>query len=328
MGIKVEVLPLDVNTPGQARLRISGWNGASEGLVFCVQSSQSREFLQPAAQWSNVAHWFTLDAVVRVEEADALETRIGPDLLDPLLAASSNANFRVELSNPSLGQTDVGMMRFDKSLVASIAGVPGKAPEPVAPAPVPAAEPEPAAAEPLVETAATPEPVPAAQPSTAPAPATKNRWLLPLALLLVLLAVAGGAGWWWFTQQPKPTAEVAEVVAAEQPCTLESMQSQAELAFVQSCMQKAPDSAALLEVITLAKANDKCAVAQRLYANRAQSGDIQIATAYAHEYDPKFHQPSECFKAPDNATAAYWYETILGFDENNALAKQRFEELK
>ncbi len=106
------------------------------------------------------------------------------------------------------------------------------------------------------------------------------------------------------------------------------MQSLQELAFVQSCIQKAPGSAALLEVINVAKANNNCNVAQRLYANRAQSGDILIATAYAHEYDPKFHQPSECFKAPDNATAAYWYETILGFDATNADAKQRYEELK
>lgn len=106
------------------------------------------------------------------------------------------------------------------------------------------------------------------------------------------------------------------------------MKSQSELAFVQSCIQQAPDSTALLEVINVAKANSTCGVAQRLYANRAQGGDVQIATAYAHEYDPKYHQASECFKAPDNATAAYWYETILSFDENNADAKARLEELK
>ena len=53
-----------------------------------------------------------------------------------------------------------------------------------------------------------------------------------------------------------------------------------------------------------------------------------IANAYAREYDPKYLKPSECFPKPDNATAAYWYETILGHEPNNAEAKQRFEELQ
>ena len=55
---------------------------------------------------------------------------------------------------------------------------------------------------------------------------------------------------------------------------------------------------------------------------------MQIATAYAHEYDPKFHQASQCFAEPDKATAAYWYETILSHEPENAQAKARFEELK
>ena len=78
----------------------------------------------------------------------------------------------------------------------------------------------------------------------------------------------------------------------------------------------------------MAKANKQCGVAQRLYANRAQAGNIEVAQAYAREYDPKYLQPGACFAAPDNATAVYWYETILAQDPNNAEAKQRFEELQ
>lgn len=344
MGIRVDVLPLIENTPGQGRLRISGWSGASEGLAFSVQSSQTHEFLQHGKQWSNVAHWFTLADLVRAADAEALESYVGPDLIDPLLAASGSANFRFELNNAGLGQSDMGMVRLDKSLIASSAWT-GETKAAPAPAPVPPVvqAPEPVAKieepAPIIEAPVVPDPEPVAeQPLAPPAkPAKKNRWLLPV-LLLVLLAIAAGV--WWFMQQPKPavvdepptpvptTTPAPEPVPEAQPCTLESLQSQPELAFVQGCIQKAPGSAALLEVINLAKANNKCAVAQRLYANRAQSGDLQIATAYAHEYDPKYHQPSECFKTPDTATAAYWYETILGFDENNADAKQRFEELK
>ncbi|MHC2146640.1 hypothetical protein [Pseudomonas sp. 210_17 TE3656] len=348
MGIRVDVLPLIENTPGQGWLRISGWTGASEGLEYSVQSSQTRDFLHPGKQWTNVAHGFQLIGLAPAEGADALQVVVGPELIDPLLAASGTANFRITLNNPALGQSEATMVRLDKHLLASIASTGAKKPEPVpAPAAVPPPPqiPEPVvvaeAPAPVVEAPviAEPAPEPIPEPAVTPppaAPAKKNRWLLPLLLLLVLLAIAAGA--WWFMQQPKPavaeqpptttSTTTTPPTAEAQPCTLESMQSQPELAFVQGCIQKAPGSAALLEVINLAKANNQCAVAQRLYANRAQSGDIQIATAYAHEYDPKYHQPSECFKAPDTATAAYWYETILGFDANNADAKQRFEELK
>jgi len=194
------------------------------------------------------------------------------------------------------------------------------------PAPAVAAEPEP-------EAAPAPQPAPVAPPPKAPAK-QGQKWLLPL-LILILLALAAGGGWWWFNRSageapaavPPEDKPVAQADAAK-PCSLESMQGQTSLAFLQSCIQSKPDSAALLEVISLAKANDQCDVAQRLYANRANAGDIQIATAYAHEYDPKYHQPSNCFKAPEAATADSWYETILSFDENNAEAKQRYEELK
>ena len=337
MGIKVDVLPLSENTPGQGWLRISGWTGASEGLEYSLQSSQSRDFLHPGKQWSNVAHWFEL-SLVPAEGADALQAHIGPELIDPLLAASGSANFRITLNNPGQGQSEASMVRLDKQLLTSIALTGVKAPEPAPPAaPQTVQLPEPA---PVIEAPAqaaqapaTPDPAPAPVVEPATAPAKKNRWLLPL-LLIVLLAL--GAGIWWFMQQPKPavvekpavpTTDQPTPTVQTQPCTLESMQSQDQLAFVQSCLQKAPDSASLLEVINVAKANKHCEVAQRLYANRAQNGDILIATAYAHEYDPKFHQASECFKEPQVATAAYWYETILGFDPTNADAKQRFEEL-
>lgn len=332
MGIKVDVLPLSENTPGQGWLRISGWTGASEGLEYSLQSSQSRDFLHPGKQWTNVAHWFQLSGLAPAEGADALQAQIGPELIDPLLAASGSANFRITLNNPGQGQSEASMVRLDKQLLTSIAWTGVKAPEPAAPpAPQAVHAPEPApvveAPVPTVEAPDIADPVPAPVAGPAIAPAKKNRWLLPL-LLIVLLALGGGI--WWFMQQSKPAVidQPTPPTDLGQPCTLESMQGQAELAFVQSCLQKAPDSAALLEVINVAKANKHCEVAQRLYANRAQNGDLQIATAYAHEYDPKYHQASECFKEPEAATAAYWYETILGFDPTNADAKQRYEELK
>jgi hypothetical protein len=152
-----------------------------------------------------------------------------------------------------------------------------------------------------------------------------------IGLLIVVLLLAAGAGFWFYKRTPAPAVAATAAAPAgadAQACTLDSMNSLPELTFVQTCIKAAPDSAKLLEIINQAKAGKHCGVAQRLYANRAQAGDALIANAYAREYDPKYLKASECFPAADNATAAYWYETILTQDPNNAEAKQRFEELQ
>jgi hypothetical protein len=152
-----------------------------------------------------------------------------------------------------------------------------------------------------------------------------------IGLLIVVLLLAAGAGFWFYKRTPAPAVAATAAAPAgadAQACTLDSMNSLPELTFVQTCIKAAPDSAKLLEIINQAKASKHCGVAQRLYANRAQAGDTLIANAYAREYDPKYLKASECFPAADNATAAYWYETILTQDPNNAEAKQRFEELQ
>ena len=137
-----------------------------------------------------------------------------------------------------------------------------------------------------------------------------------------------------------PTAETAAELVAAEPvvneasgeatddgCSATNLATKSELAFVQACIAEQPPTDALLAVIQNAKSAQKCGVAQRLYANRAQGGDSKVALAYAREYDPKFHQSNDCFKEADNATAAYWYDTALQVEPDNAEAKQRYEEL-
>jgi len=53
-----------------------------------------------------------------------------------------------------------------------------------------------------------------------------------------------------------------------------------------------------------------------------QAGGRADRQRLAREYDPKYLKASECFPVADNDTAAYWYETILTQDPNNAEAKQ------
>jgi len=132
MGIRVDVLPLDVNTPGQGLLRITGWEGTSEGLQCSLQSSQSHEFLHDGGHWAKVAHWFRLDGMNAVAGAPAIETRIGPNLINPLLQASGTATFRIEVSDPQTGRSDLGMVRINSAIIASVESGPAleKSPPP------------------------------------------------------------------------------------------------------------------------------------------------------------------------------------------------------
>lgn len=340
MPIRVDLLALEPNAPGQSRLTVKKWQGAQEHLEFSIQRNQDAFYLQDGKTWSNSPYWFKVARFDVDASGEVLETLIGPDVVDPLLEGSANSNFQIELREQGPGFSDKGVVRPGSGLLPSTAGgqtrstydggnlaAPSSAPE------IPQL-PELALAQP--SRPAEPE-LPQAEltfaisETQAQAPVVKQyKWIW--ALLLVLVLIVAAALWFWLkkpeVQAPQAKPEIPAVASQAGACTLESMSSQPELAFVQACIKAAPASAELLEIIKVAKANNHCGVAQRLYANRAQGGDLQIASAYAHEYDPKYHQASSCFAEPDKATAAYWYETILSHEPDNAEAKQRFEELQ
>lgn len=341
MPIRVDLLALDPNLPGQARLAVKKWQGAQEHLEFSIQRNQDHFYLQDHQQWSNNPFWFQVSRFSSVD--DTLETPVGPDVVNPLLEGSGNSNFQIELREQGPGYSDRGVVRPGSGLLPSTAGGETRStydsitlqtpapdipdlPELVLPLATPEPEPEPEP-EPIV---AVRDPAPAPQPAppviAAPKSSKAGLWIGLALALAVLISVVVWA--WLHFSKPAPAPAAPAPVAEAQPCDIESMNSQPELTFVQTCIKAAPASARLLEIIEAAKAAKHCGVAQRLYANRAQGGDMLIANAYAREYDPKYLKPSECFPTPDNATAAYWYETILSHDPDNADAKQRFEELQ
>ncbi len=354
MSIKVVIKPLEPNIPGQAQMRIKNWGAEINNLEFKVQGNQDKGYLNGArGEWSNSEFWFTLSAVE--QDSEGLLIAIGADLLDPLLENIGGA-YIVTMRN-SAGEEQQGRLKITGQLLPSTALGSSKAHQasgglatPLAP-PVQEtiAEPELELAldsdaleiEPaLVEVVAEPEPViPAAQQL---APANKKGsgkiMLIVIVLLLLLIALAGAA--WWFLQQkpalPGGSAVASSPVAASPAiekessagvCALASMQKEDELIFIQNCLRESNDSNALLAVIQQAKANNHCGIAQRLYANRAQSGDAVIALAYAKEYDPQFFAANDCFKEANTETAVYWYETVLLNEPNNTEAAQRLEEL-
>ncbi|WP_137807199.1 hypothetical protein [Pseudomonas sp. G(2018)] len=343
MPIRVDLLALEPNVPGQARLTLKKWQGGEEQLEFSIQRNQDGFYLQDHKAWSNHPFWFKVSRFNLTADGEALETQVGPDVVDPLLEGVANSQFQIELREQSHGHADKGVVRPGVGLLPSTAGGQTRSTyggaeltAPSAPAPAPAREileipdlPELtlSTAEPELELESV-----LTEPAYAPPPAPvkkSNKGLI--GLLIVVLLLAAGAGFWFYKRTPAPAVAATPAAPAgadAQACTLDSMNSLPELTFVQTCIKAAPDSAKLLEIINQAKASKHCGVAQRLYANRAQAGDALIANAYAREYDPKYLKASECFPAADNATAAYWYETILTQDPNNAEAKQRFEELQ
>nr|WP_180202169.1 hypothetical protein [Pseudomonas sp. SbOxS1]NYU01512.1 hypothetical protein [Pseudomonas sp. SbOxS1] len=344
MPIRVDLLALEPNVPGQARLTVKKWQGGEEQLEFSIQRNQDGFYLQDHKAWSNNPFWFKVSRFNLTASGEGLEAQVGPDVVDPLLEGVANSQFQIELREQSHGHADKGVVRPGVGLLPSTAGGQTRSTyggaELAAPS-APAPEPEIPEIPDLPElTLSTAEPElelesvhtePAYSPP--PAPVKKSNKGL-IGLLIVVLLLAAGGGFWFYKRTPAPAvattpaAPVAPAGADAQACTLDSMNSLPELTFVQTCIKAAPDSAKLLEIINQAKASKHCGVAQRLYANRAQAGDALIANAYAREYDPKYLKASECFPTADNATAAYWYETILTQDPNNAEAKQRFEELQ
>ncbi|WP_320910447.1 hypothetical protein [Citrobacter farmeri] len=323
--------------PGTAQLmvRLRGETAILTNLTFTLCNNE-QNFLQPDGSWSPAQHWFTMNGGYALNNGSGF--RIGPTLLDPLLATASQVQIQIKLDSGETRNTTLQLVR-DELLSSEARGETGNysgssmlsTPE------VPS--------EPVIatETVVAPEPVEPVIHTEARTPAKSGSSRLPVigAAILALVVIAGAL--WWFlgrdkspevppveqTQQETPASAPAAAPepVAHSTCSAQGLNSQNELDFVQSCVQEKLDSDKLLTIIQAAKEAKKCGVAQRLYANRAQGGDTKIALVYAGEYDPKYHQPSECFKAPDKDTAAYWYETVLQTEPDNQTAKQRLEEL-
>lgn len=324
-----KIFPCHPAEPGTAQLmiRLRGEQAVMSNLTFSLCNNE-QNYLQPDNSWGSAPHLFTIDGGYPLNNGSGF--RIGPTLLDPLLERTSQVQIQVQLASGETRSTTLQLVR-DELFSSDARGQTGNysgssllissAPA-LMQEPVPVAEPVPTPVEPI--------PAP-----SAPQP-KRNAALIPMIVAgLLVLLIAAGALWWFMGRDSSPTQPVTLDKQSAVPTTPEASEcspanlaSQSELDFVQNCVQQKLDSDKLLDIIQAAKDAKKCGVAQRLYANRAQGGDIKVALAYASEYDPQDHKPSECFKTADPDTAAYWYETVLQTEPDNQKAKQRLEELR
>lgn len=321
--IKVNVLPDPIQGPGYAIIALEGSSIESAGdLSFSITRNQDGRFLSAKGQWEPSETWHQ----PQEQQMDGVVVRcwVGTPVVDALLA---NPQMQYRILVKAAEETFQGTMRLSTKLFASSARVAAPAaaaaaftppPEPVVPVAVEA---------PVIEAA------PAPLPTTSP----KKSMVLPLVMGLVALAVIG-AGLWWFLSGAdqlsadvvasapvveQPVAAVVEqpVVAAvvepvnepviAVPCSVDALaQTDDDIAYLQRCVQSTPSTEQVLAVIAAGKAAQKCDLIQRLYAHAAQTGNSDVALAYAKEFDPLTFSGG-CFGAPEPATAVYWYELYL-----------------
>ena len=333
-----KIFPCQPSEPGTAQLlvRLRGEPVELSNLTFSLCNNEQK-YLQPNTEWDTAPHWFTIDGGYPFNNGSGF--RIGPTLLDPLLARASQVQIQVRLASGEIRSTTLQLVR-DELFSSGARGQTGDysgSSTLTMPAPAPASIPDPV---PVSEAVPSPKELPL---TSAPSQPKRSPSRIPLIIAgLLVLLIAAGALWWFMgregasaksatlDKQPEaPAVSTAPAVKSDVgECSSASLTSKSELDFVQACVEQKLDSDKLLAIIQAAKDAKKCGVAQRLYANRAQGGDNKVALAYASEYDPQGHKPSECFKTADPDTAAYWYETVLQTDPDNSKAKQRLEELR
>ena len=313
--------------PGYAILVLTGWElesveiGAQAQL--CIQRNQDQRYLGDAQQWTGTQTWHHV-SLSDETVPDAIVLAIEPALVDPLVE-NPQMTYQVQIR---IGQEQgIGVIRIREGVLSSLAS--GQSVSPVSHVASAAA-----VLTPVSEVIAV-EPIQVEE--TTPTQPPKKSKVLPIILGIALLVLVLAAYFIWSAlkkQSPVTTATVTAPAEAPTtppaalPCSLESLtQTKDDLVFIQTCLKSEPDSAKILAVIGTAKQNNRCELAQRLYAFKGQSGDSVVALAYAKEFDPATFVQG-CLTAADKETAIYWYDIVLSKDPNNAEAKARLDALR
>lgn len=331
--IKVNVLPDPIQGPGYAIITLEGSSIESAGdLSFSIARNQDGRFLSANGQWEPSETWHTSQE--QQVEGAVVRCWVGTQVVDALLA---NPQMQYRILVKAAEESFQGIMRLSTELFASSA----RAAAPAAAAFTPPPEP----VVPVAVEAPVIEAVPAPLPTTPP----KKSMVLPLVLGLVALAVIGAGLWWFLSGADQPSADVvASAPVVEQPavepvapvvepvnepviavpCSVDALaQTDDDIAYLQRCVQSTPSTEQVLAVIAAGKAAQKCDLIQRLYAHAAQTGNSDVALAYAKEFDPLTFSGG-CFGAPEPATAVYWYELYLQQKPDDQAIATRAKSLK
>ena len=110
--------------PGTAQLmvRLRGETAVLPDLTFTLCNNE-QNYLQPDGSWSPAQHWFTVNGGYSLANGSGF--RIGPTLLDPLLAnASQDPDYEIKLASGEVRNTTLQLVR-DELLSSEARGATG-----------------------------------------------------------------------------------------------------------------------------------------------------------------------------------------------------------
>ena len=109
--------------PGTAQLmvRLRGETAVLPDLTFTLCNNE-QNYLQPDSSWSPAQHWFTVNGGYSLANGSGF--RIGPTLLDPLLANASQVQIQIKLASGEVRNTTLQLVR-DELLSSEARGATG-----------------------------------------------------------------------------------------------------------------------------------------------------------------------------------------------------------
>ena len=349
MALRIE---LEGDKPGIAKFLAQKWSGSAD-VDLLIQRNQDGYYLSGLNQWGPEKNWHTVTNMS--VDNEQLSGLVGEWLVDSLLSQENSVRFLAEIRDKqNQSYIDRGVINIAETVFPSSALITSPAifdeieqntfePNKVASNLVESDDSQPVEpeteeqtigvenevkVEPEMESEIEVTPTSTiTQQAVSDPQSTKAKSKLGLIIIIfvILLTLAGiGFAVWYFlfSQDKNPLISLTQ---SNSQCNVDNVTTD-DLSFIQQCLQSKPDTDAVIDVINQAKQANKCNIAQRLYANQSLL-NAKVALLYAKEYDVKFYQDNQCFKA-DKETAIYWYETSLNNDPNNELAKERLAELQ
>ena len=349
MALRIE---LEGDKPGVAKFLAQKWSGSAD-IDILIQRNQDGYYLSGLNQWGPEKNWHTVTSMS--VENEQLSGLVDEWLVDSLLSQENSVRFLAEIRDKqNQSYIDRGVINIAETVFPSSALITSPAifdeleqntfdPNKVASNLVESDDSQPVEpeteeqtigvenevkVEPEMESEIEVTPTSTiTQQAVSDPQSTKAKSKLGLIIIIfvILLTLAGiGFAVWYFlfSQDKNPLISLTQ---SNSQCNVDNVTTD-DLSFIQQCLQSKPDTDAVIDVINQAKQANKCNIAQRLYANQSLL-NAKVALLYAKEYDVKFYQDNQCFKA-DKETAIYWYETSLNNDPNNELAKERLAELQ
>ena len=349
MALRIE---LEGDKPGVAKFLAQKWSGSAD-IDILIQRNQDGYYLSGLNQWGPEKNWHTVTSMS--VENEQLSGLVDEWLVDSLLSQENSVRFLAEIRDKqNQSYIDRGVINIAETVFPSSALITSPAifdeieqntfePNKVASNLVESDDSQPVEPETeeqtiVVENEVKVEPEMESEIEVTPTSTitqqavsdpqstkAKSKLGLIIIIFVILLTLAGiGFAVWYFlfSQDKNPLISLTQ---SNSQCNVDNVTTD-DLSFIQQCLQSKPDTDAVIDVINQAKQANKCNIAQRLYANQSLL-NAKVALLYAKEYDVKFYQDNQCFKA-DKETAIYWYETSLNNDPNNELAKERLAELQ